>query len=121
MTKRVKYLTGRTIPDHVINKSTTAFILLTNIARIEPATTVHQAVTRTHEPQKDLAGFRAVKHPGPALLTMPNVSFSGRRKNKVDREVEVGRWKVIEHELSRRGLPVFSSGKPDRRLTGQIA
>lgn len=40
------------------------------------------------------------------LTTLPNVRLFDRRFTPIDREKEVGRWKVIERELERRGLPV---------------
>ena len=40
------------------------------------------------------------------LTTSPNVQIYDRRYTPVDKEKEVGRWKVIEKELQRRGLPV---------------
>ena len=40
-------------------------------------------------------------------LDLPNVTFSGRRVTPVDREKQVGRWKVIEEELEKRNLPVL--------------
>jgi Ribosomal subunit 39S len=40
------------------------------------------------------------------LVSMPNVKFQGRRVTPIDKEKEIGRWKVIEEELEARGLPV---------------
>ncbi|KIX94693.1 uncharacterized protein Z520_09739 [Fonsecaea multimorphosa CBS 102226] len=37
----------------------------------------------------------------------PNVMIFPRRETEVDREMEVGRWKVIRRELENRGLPVY--------------
>jgi len=37
---------------------------------------------------------------------VPNVSVYPRRQTLIDREQQVGRWKVIEEELNRRDLPV---------------
>lgn len=37
----------------------------------------------------------------------PNVMVLPRRETPVDKEKEVGRWKVIEQELIERGLPVL--------------
>lgn len=34
----------------------------------------------------------------------------GRRQTPIDKEKEVGRWKVIEKELRERGLPVVGRG-----------
>merc|ERR1712230_259947 len=36
----------------------------------------------------------------------PNVTVHARRQTPIDREKNVGRWKVIEEELVQRGLPV---------------
>jgi len=37
---------------------------------------------------------------------MPNVEIFPRRHTPIDKEKEVGRWKVIERELQKKGLPV---------------
>lgn len=37
----------------------------------------------------------------------PNVMVLPRRETPVDKEKEIGRWKVIEQELIERGLPVL--------------
>lgn len=37
----------------------------------------------------------------------PNVMVLPRRETPVDKEKEVGRWKLIEKELTERGLPVL--------------
>ncbi|KAI9651868.1 MAG: hypothetical protein M1831_007533 [Alyxoria varia] len=44
------------------------------------------------------------------LFDLPNVTFSGRRITPVDKEKQVGRWKVIEDELESRNLPVLGKG-----------
>lgn len=38
------------------------------------------------------------------LANLPNVKISDRKITMVDREREVGRWKVIEEELVERGI-----------------
>jgi hypothetical protein len=40
-------------------------------------------------------------------MQQSNVTILPRRETPVDREKEVGRWKVTEKELRERGLPVF--------------
>ena len=40
------------------------------------------------------------------LISLPNVEVFDRRYTPIDREKEVGRWKIIEAELQKRGLPV---------------
>ena len=42
----------------------------------------------------------------PDLMALPNVEIFDRRHTPIDKEQEVGRWKVIERELTKRGLPV---------------
>ncbi|OAG39462.1 hypothetical protein AYO21_06290 [Fonsecaea monophora] len=37
----------------------------------------------------------------------PNVMIFPRRETEVDREMEIGRWKVIKRELENRSLPVY--------------
>jgi hypothetical protein len=39
-----------------------------------------------------------------------NVEMQGRRRTPIDKEKELGRWKVIEQELRSRDLPVVGRG-----------
>jgi hypothetical protein len=41
------------------------------------------------------------------LAGQSNLLVLGRRETPVDKEKEMGRWKVIEEELKSRGLPVL--------------
>lgn len=43
------------------------------------------------------------------LSGLANVKLYDRRVTSVDKEREVGRWKVIERELKARDLPIFNS------------
>ncbi|KAG6106814.1 hypothetical protein E4U31_000571 [Claviceps sp. LM219 group G6] len=79
----------------------------------------------------------AVKKPTPPKLAtlleeralfqeMPNVTLHSRKLGPIDREIAVGRWKVIEEELLKRGLPVtgtagLPSNKERRRMEGKVA
>ena len=40
------------------------------------------------------------------LVALPNVEILRRRITPIDKEKEVGRWKVIEAELVKRDLPI---------------
>lgn len=56
---------------------------------------------------------------------LTNVSLHDRRITPIDKEVSVGRWKVIEAELAKRGLPTTGTGDASRNkerewLTGKI-
>ena len=42
----------------------------------------------------------------PDLASLRNVRIFDRRYTPIDKEKEVGRWKVIVSELQKRGLPV---------------
>lgn len=45
------------------------------------------------------------------LISLPNVKIFNRRYTPIDKEKQVGRWKVIEKELIKQGLPV-TGGQP---------
>ena len=63
----------------------------------------------------------AVKKPRPPRLVeslvrssdlpyLANVSLHSRKIGPIDKEIAVGRWKIIEEELAKRGLPVTGTG-----------
>lgn len=54
--------------------------------------------------------MQAPRGRGHELLGLPNVKVYSRRVTPIDKEVWVGRWKVIEAELIKRGLPVTGTG-----------
>src|ERR1700677_4377845 len=76
--KRVMQLTGVRIPDSDINSITTVQSLLSHLITPPKATKVIQALA-----QKE------------SLVNLPNVKIFGRRVTPIDKEVNVGRWKVI--------------------------
>lgn len=49
------------------------------------------------------------------IKTLPNVKVFDRRVTQIDRERQLGRWKVIEKELEKRGLPVTGHQKDKYR------
>lgn len=60
-----------------------------------------------------------------ALPTLSNVTVHSRKVGPIDKEVAVGRWKVIEEELSKRGLPAtgtagLAKNKERDWLTGKV-
>jgi len=48
------------------------------------------------------------------LAAQSNLLILGRRETPVDKEKEVGRWKIIEAELRARGLPVLGKAQVER-------
>lgn len=86
--------TGRRISDAYITKSHTAadvlrFVLLRQ--KKEELSTVLQVEER---------------------LAHPNVKLSPRKQTEIMEDQQVGRWKVIKHELMRRGLPITENTIP---------
>lgn len=45
------------------------------------------------------------------LVNLPNVHIMARRETPIDKDKRLGRWKVIEAELQRKGLPVLSNSR----------
>jgi len=90
--KRVMQLTGRRVPDPDINiirdcKSLLAYLV------------------KKPKPKKLVEALFANE-----AVDLPNVEIRERRYTPIDREKEIGRWKVIEQELEKRGLPVTGKG-----------
>ena len=84
--KRVMQLTGTRIPDPNIGSITNSRILLTHLVK---------------KPRpKQLADNLISKE----LAELPNVQISKRRYGLIDKEKEIGRWKVIKQELEKLGL-----------------
>ena len=87
--KRVMQLTGIRIPDPVIPRLNTAAQLLKHLIKPPPA---KRLINDLVENEK--------------LCSLPNVELWEKRYTEKDKEVEIGRWKVIEAELQKRGLPL---------------
>lgn len=87
--KRVMQLTGVRIPDHAIEDISTAKALVGHLVK-KP------------KPKKLVESLLVNER----LTALPNVQIFDRRYTPIDKEKEIGRWKVIEKELQRRGLPV---------------
>lgn len=87
--KRITQLTGTRFPDPIIGK-------------LHTPTDVIEFLTLKPRPKK-LAEVLLARED---LMTLPNVEVFDRRHTPVDKEQEVGRWKIIERELVKRGLPV---------------
>ncbi|KAK4981182.1 hypothetical protein LTR66_010177 [Elasticomyces elasticus] len=87
--KRLMQITGRRIPDNTMNDSSRVSILL-------------GALMTKPKPKRLNQDLRARNQ----LTQVSNVEMSAKRVTPIDKEKKVGRWKVIEEELLRRGLPV---------------
>ncbi|KAF4968814.1 hypothetical protein FSARC_3842 [Fusarium sarcochroum] len=92
--KRFYQLTGHLVPDVKLAAARTTGDLLT--VTLTP-TTRGKKLAEVLEDQK-------------TLPSLPNVKVHSKRVTPIDREVSVGRWKVIEEELRKRDLPVTGTG-----------
>ena len=89
LVKRIMQLTGYRLSDADINNAKTVADILGHLATPPKARRLIEALAQKQ-----------------SLFELPNVKIYGRRVTPVDKERDVGRWKVIEEELSKRGLPV---------------
>jgi hypothetical protein len=87
-------LTGLRIPD----------------AAIMPAKTVKGLLAHLVKPPKPRKLVEALEQKE-ELMNLPNVSIYAKRVTPIDKHKSVGRWKVIEQELTKRGLPVTGNGE----------
>ncbi|KAK0644196.1 hypothetical protein B0T16DRAFT_447920 [Cercophora newfieldiana] len=92
-TKRIQKLTGHVIPD----------------GKLVGVDTIGALVARIVKPPKAKKLVEDIKAKGD-LLELPNVHVYPRRITPVDKQNMVGRWKIIERELQKRGLPVLGTG-----------
>ncbi|TVY85030.1 hypothetical protein LSUE1_G001506 [Lachnellula suecica] len=87
--KRTLQLTGVRVPDSAMKSARTAQSILSHLVTPPKPRKLIEALEQKED-----------------LLSLPNVSMSGRRVTPIDREKAAGRWKLIEKELESRGLPV---------------
>lgn len=85
-------LTGRRIPDSALRSINSVGDVLTTLA-VKP------------KPKKLVETLIETE-----LSTLPNVKILPRRVTPIDKEIAIGRWKVIEKELMEQDLPVTGRG-----------
>ncbi|POR32160.1 Uncharacterized protein TPAR_07610 [Tolypocladium paradoxum] len=91
--KRLYQLTGNLIPD----------------AKLGAARTVKHVLTLASKQPKPPKLAQLLSRRGD-LQQLPNIRVHSRKIGPIDKEVAVGRWKVIEEELKKRNLPVTGTG-----------
>lgn len=91
--KRLYQLTGNLIPDAKLGAARTVKHVLTVASKQPKPPKLAQLLSRRGDVQQ-----------------LPNVKVHGRKIGPIDKEVAVGRWKVIEEELKKRNLPVTGTG-----------
>ncbi|EME77386.1 uncharacterized protein MYCFIDRAFT_83316 [Pseudocercospora fijiensis CIRAD86] len=95
--REVIRFTGKRVPDQIISKARTA-------------EDIFRAV-QAKEPPKKLKDDPRVQELG-ASEKLPNVKVYSQKRTSVHKEMDIGRWKVIEDELKLRNLPVFGTNFP---------
>ncbi|OAA70675.1 Ribosomal protein L50, mitochondria [Cordyceps fumosorosea ARSEF 2679] len=106
--KRLYQLTGNLVPDAKLGAARTVGHLIVLTAKRPKAKRLAEILQRTEE-----------------LQQLANVTLHDRRVSSIDKEVAVGRWKLIEEELVKRDLPVtgladVSRNREQERLLGRI-
>lgn len=71
--------------------------------------TVASLLSQMTQPPKPKTLYEALNTERQDLIGLPNVQINPRRETPVDKEKNVGRWKVIEKQLRYKGLPVLGS------------
>jgi hypothetical protein len=105
LSKRLTQLTGFRISDPHLNTSHTLGDLYGNlVAASKPKPTklydMVQLESQLHQNKK---------RPGmEQLRTLPNVQMHPRKISPMDKDKQVGRWKVIEYALAERELPIMT-------------
>ncbi|KAF2019707.1 hypothetical protein BU24DRAFT_489614 [Aaosphaeria arxii CBS 175.79] len=125
ITKRILQLTGHRIPDPTFNsaknlgdlfsalvsasrpKPTTVRDALKHEAKLQHIRSKHGKNKKSASPSTSSSNNRNAAQK-PTLAALPNVRFQGKRISPVQKEKEVGRWKVIEYALAERDLPRLS-------------
>ncbi|GAB0137664.1 hypothetical protein EsDP_00005921 [Epichloe bromicola] len=106
--KRLYQLTGTLIPDAKLGAARTVKHVLTLIAKQPKPAKLAELLERRSDVQQ-----------------LANVKVHSRKIGPVEKETSVGRWKVIEEELTKRGLPVtgttgLSKNKERDWISGKI-
>ncbi|KND86943.1 hypothetical protein TOPH_08420 [Tolypocladium ophioglossoides CBS 100239] len=91
--KRLYQLTGNLIPDAKLGAARTVKHILTLASKQPKPPKLAQLLSRRSD-----------------LQQLPNIKLHSRKIGPIDKEVAVGRWKVIEEELKKRDLPVTGTG-----------
>ncbi|PNY26387.1 Uncharacterized protein TCAP_03681 [Tolypocladium capitatum] len=91
--KRLYQLTGTLIPDAKLGAARTVKHVLTLASKQPKPPKLAQLLSRRDDLQK-----------------LPNIKVHSRKIGPIDKEMAVGRWKVIEEELKKRDLPVTGTG-----------
>ncbi|KAK6418592.1 hypothetical protein LTR95_017177 [Oleoguttula sp. CCFEE 5521] len=102
--KRVFQLTSHRLPDAVVSTAST------------PTDLYHAYITKP-APKK----LAQTKELSKVKVSVPNVTVYSKRRTPIDKEKDVGRWKVIEAELLRRNLPVTGSRYQGAKTTTPLA
>ncbi|KAJ3565502.1 hypothetical protein NPX13_g7480 [Xylaria arbuscula] len=94
VTKRIFQLTGQLVPDHQFESITTVQTLLHVLKKPPKPATLTQEIQKRH----------------PELLDLPNVTVAPKRLTRGDKEVALGRFKLMQKEFKKRDIPAQGHG-----------
>ncbi|KAI3330743.1 ribosomal subunit 39S-domain-containing protein [Ustulina deusta] len=94
VTKRVFQLTGQLVLDHQLPNMTTVQTFLHMLKKPPKPATLAEELEKRH----------------PDLLDMPNVTFAPKRVTRGDKEIALGRFKLMQEEFKKRELPGYGHG-----------
>ncbi|KAI1329460.1 ribosomal subunit 39S-domain-containing protein [Xylariaceae sp. FL0255] len=109
VTKRIFQLTGQRIPDH----------------QLPSISSVRHILQLLKKPPKPATLTEEIQKRQKTLTSLPNVHVASKRITKGDKEEALGRLKVMQAELAKRGLPLTGNGgatrnRELRRLKGGL-
>ncbi|KAI1361693.1 ribosomal subunit 39S-domain-containing protein [Xylaria arbuscula] len=109
VTKRIFQLTGQLVPDHQFESITTVQTLLHVLKKPPKPATLTQEIQKRH----------------PELLDLPNVTVAPKRLTRGDKEVALGRFKLMQKEFKKRDIPAHGhgwtrKGKEISRARGEV-
>ena len=94
VTKRVFQLTGQLVPDHQLQSITTVQSLLHTLKKPPKPATLTQELQERH----------------PDLRDLPNVTVAPKRVTRGDKEIALGRFKLMQEEFKKRQIPAYGHG-----------
>ena len=96
-------LTGKRIPDPDISAIATPGSLVVHLVKQPKPEKIAEVLRRSNP-----------------IVQLPNVQILNKRYGAIDRDHEVGRWKVIKKELEKRGLPITGKSAARNTMRGRL-
>jgi hypothetical protein len=102
MLKRFQHLTSMRLSDPFLSS---LFAKSTSDSTTQPLVEIIDYILDAQKPRPKNLYEKLIEKEG--LTGQSNLMILPRRETPVDKEKEIGRWKLIEKELREKGLPVL--------------